>query len=94
MSMVFDIVEESGNDCPKCHEHNDDVFTEGQDIECRKCKMIYCRNLLQNPLTLSQFVYRLKDILTYLESCFPLDDGRRENLYSEDEAMSNLSFPT
>jgi len=72
MSMVFNIAEESGNDCPKCHEHNDDAFTEGQDVECRKCKMIYRRNLvrtLTNPYS-------------------PRDDGRRKNFDGEDEEIS------
>lgn len=33
MSMVFNSTEASNRGCPKCHEDNDNDFTEGQDVE-------------------------------------------------------------
>ncbi|KAL2064339.1 hypothetical protein VTL71DRAFT_4833 [Oculimacula yallundae] len=43
MSMVFKSQDSTDRSCPKCRDENTDVIAKDEDIECRKCKMIYRR---------------------------------------------------
>lgn len=45
MSMVFNSAKASNMYCPTCREDNGDDFAEDDDIECRKCKMVYRRSI-------------------------------------------------
>lgn len=45
MSMVFNSAKATNMYCPTCREDNGDDFAEDEDIECRKCKMVYRRSI-------------------------------------------------
>ncbi|KAG4442391.1 hypothetical protein IFR05_002093 [Cadophora sp. M221] len=45
MSMVFKSKEAWNMSCPNCRDENSDNFAKDEDIECRKCKMVYRRSM-------------------------------------------------
>jgi len=45
MSMVFNSANAANMSCPKCHDKNGHSTAQDEDIECRKCKMVYRRSV-------------------------------------------------
>ncbi|KAL3417993.1 vegetative cell wall protein gp1 [Phlyctema vagabunda] len=45
MSMIFNSEDAINKRCPKCRDDNGNNGSEDEDVECRKCKMVYRRSI-------------------------------------------------
>jgi hypothetical protein len=98
MSMVFNSAKATNMHCPKCHEDNGDDFTEDEDIECRKCKMVYRRTISwTSPQSLPSFSMTTAQITPAIEipqarfevtENVPSSKSKRKLPHDEDEEMA------